>query len=405
MSNNVFSHKKEQPRGSQRNPSVNFLSNKFQEVFDRPAEVYSFAPGRINVLGEHVDYHQGVVLPAAIDASVYIAISAREDAKINIHSLDFSESHHTELGEINTSEKDWPNYVLGVIDQIQKRGNAIRGFDLCLKGEVPLGAGLSSSAAVECAVAVALNDLFDLNIDRKELAGLCQLAEHTFVGVKCGIMDQFASLMGKENHVVKLDCRSLEFKLLPSKFDNHSFLLLNTNVSHSLASSAYNERRAESEEGLNKIKIKYPYVESLRDVEMDMLENAIPKDDRIVYNRCQYVLQENQRVEEAAIALINSDLVRLGELMYDAHEGLSEKYEVSCAELDFLVKLSKDYPQVLGARMMGGGFGGCTLNLVENNFVKDFSRVAGDHYKKKFGIELTPIIVHIGDGADVINIG
>src|SRR5690606_11666560 len=301
------------------------------------------SPGRINIIGEHTDYNEGFVLPTAIDKAIYVGVGKRNDAVIRLYAEDFEEYFEVALADIRPVDKGWPNYVLGVVNQLVLRGEAVGGFDMYIDGDVPLGAGLSSSAALECAAGFALNVLFDLKIDRVDIAKIGQLAEHTYAGVKCGIMDQFASVMSKAGHVVKLDCRDLSFSYKPLALGDSAILLLNTNVKHSLASSAYNDRRAACEAGVKLVQQHNAAANSLRDVTVEMLDNWVKPIDTDIYTKCRFVVEENERLARACKALEEGDLDELGEQMFQAHEGLSKAYEVSCAELDFLVDYVKQF--------------------------------------------------------------
>ena len=344
--------------------NVEEFKKAFEDLYHtKPMVVKS--PGRINIIGEHTDYNEGFVMPAAIDKAVYVAVSKRDDDEIHLFAKDYEEAHTVKLNELQVSEKGWPNYILGVADQLLKRGYTLSGFNLYIDGDVPLGAGLSSSAAVECATAYALDQLFGLAIAKLDLAFIAQKAEHVFAGVSCGIMDQFASVFGKKDHAILLDCRSMEYQYVPLQLDGYQLLLLNTNVKHSLADSAYNERRAQCEQGVAWVKQQYPQVNSLRDVTLEMLNECVEQKDADVYEKCRFVVTENLRLIQAAAYLKDGNLEALGQLMFETHQGLSESYKVSCKELDFLVNEVKDSGIVLGARMMGGGFGGCTLNIVK----------------------------------------
>src|SRR5690606_13512087 len=344
------------------------IEEKYTAIFEQAPAYVVRSPGRINIIGEHTDYNEGFVLPTAIDKAIYVGIGKRDDHIIRLYAEDFKEYFELALADVHPVDKGWPNYVLGVVHQLQLRGANLKGFDMYIDGDVPLGAGLSSSAALECAVGFALNVLFDLEIGRVDIAKIGQLAEHTYAGVKCGIMDQFASVMSKAGHVVKLDCRDLSFSYKPLELDDYAILLLNTNVKHSLASSAYNDRRASCEEGVRLVQQKFPEVKSLRDVTLEMLEAHVRPVDMEVYTKCRFVVEENERLHQACDALEHGDLETVGRQMFSAHEGLSKEYEVSCPELDFLVDYVKSFPEVIGARMMGGGFGGCTINLVKKSF-------------------------------------
>ncbi len=377
------------------------ITRKFQEEYHTEARIFR-SPGRVNILGEHTDYNEGFVLPAAIDKAIYIAISKREDKLINLYAEDFQDRFQSSLDDIKPGEKQWPNYILGVVNQLQQRGHKLGGFNLVIDGDVPLGAGLSSSAAVECATAFALNSLFDLSVSKMDMVKIAQKAEHTFAGVMCGIMDQFASMFGKKDHVVKLDCRSLEYEYLPFDLQNARIVLLNTNVKHNLASSEYNTRRQESEAGIALIRQHHPEVNSLRDVTMEMLDNYVKEQNPLVYRRCKYVVEENARLIGACEDLRKGDLISLGKKMFITHKGLSEDYEVSCRESDFLVEFVKDNPAVLGARMMGGGFGGCTINLVKEEAIGELIEKASKAYKENTGLELTAYIARIEDGSGEI---
>jgi galactokinase len=361
------------------------------------------SPGRVNIIGEHTDYNNGFVLPAAIDKAIYVAVSPRNDEQIKLYSGEFDKSFDASLTELKPTKEGWPNYILGVADQLMKRGYAIKGFNLAIDGDVPIGSGLSSSAAVECATAFALDEIFKLGISKKDLAFIGQKAEHTFAGVMCGIMDQFASVFGKKDHVIKLDCQSLDYEYVPLKLEGYKILLLNTNVKHSLASSEYNTRRAQCEQGVAWIKEHHPEVNSLRDADMEMLHKYVEPKDALIYKRCKYVVEEKERLLTGCEDLKKGDLKSLGRKMFQTHDGLSKEYEVSCKELDFLVDAVRNNPDIVGARMMGGGFGGCTINIVKEEAIDPLVKSIGESYEKNMGKELTAYIAQVEDGTSLIS--
>lgn len=368
----------------------------FDKYAEQPAVFRS--PGRVNILGEHTDYNEGFVLPAAIDKNIYIAITKRADTLINLYAADFDESFTTDIKEVRPSSSQWPNYILGVVDQLQKQGFALSGFNAVVDGDVPIGAGLSSSAAVECATVYALNDIFDLGLHRLEMVPLAQKAEHVFAGVNCGIMDQFASMFGKKDHLIKLDCRSLAYEYVPLKMDGYKIVLLNTNVKHNLAASEYNTRRQQCEKGVTLIAAQHRSIKSLRDVNMDMLNEHVALIDPLVYQRCKYVVQENERLLGACDDLKSGNIKALGAKMYQTHMGLKNDYDVSCKELDFLVEYVKAIPAVAGARMMGGGFGGCTINLVQEEAIEKLVQDISVAYSKAMQLPLTAYTASIENG-------
>lgn len=381
--------------------NVSAVAATFREAFGtEPLLVRS--PGRVNIIGEHTDYNEGFVLPAAIDKAIYVAIGKRDDDTIKLFSREFGQSHTTTLSDVHPT-RGWANYILGVVDQLQKRGHQLGGFNLVFDGDVPIGAGLSSSAAVECAATFAISELFGLNIDRREITDIAQKAEHTYAGVRVGIMDMFASVFGKKNHVIKLDCRSMDYEYVPLNMEGVKIVLLNTNVSHSLASSEYNTRRQECEQGVAWIKEHHPEVNSLRDATIDMLEQFVAPKSAVVNKRCRYVVEEIQRLQQGCEDLRNGHLEDLGKKMFATHDGLSKQYEVSCKELDFLVDHVRNNPAVLGARMMGGGFGGCTINLVKEAAISDLIASATKAYKDGMGMDLTAYIAQVEDGTSVIS--
>jgi galactokinase len=372
---------------------------KFIEIY-HVEPVLARSPGRINIIGEHTDYNEGYVLPAAIDKAVYVALSAREDDKIEMHSIEFNDFKTADVRELKPVPGSWTNYILGVVDQLNKRGSKVKGFNLVIDGEVPFGAGLSSSAAVECATASALNHVFKLAVPKDELIFIAQKAEHEFAGVMCGIMDQFASVFGKKDHVMKLDCRSMEYEYVPFDMKDYKILLLNTNVKHSLASTEYNTRRQQCEEGVAMVKQYENQVKSLRDVTIAMLDKYVT--EPLIYRRCKYVVEENERLIEGCEDLRRGDLSALGQKMFGSHEGLSRMYEVSCRELDFLVDAVRNNAAVAGARMMGGGFGGCTINLVKEQAIEKLVNDVSSEYQKAMNLELTSYVVSIEDGSSLM---
>lgn len=378
------------------------VEHRYKTLFGTEPSHIVRSPGRINIIGEHTDYNEGFVLPTAIDKAIYVAVGRREDNQVRLYAEDFRAYFDVAIDDIQPVDLGWPNYILGVVHQLRLRGAQLGGFNLYVDGDVPLGAGLSSSAALECAAGYALNVLFDLQLGRVDIAKIGQLAEHTYAGVNCGIMDQFASVMSKAGHVVKLDCRDLSFSYKPLALGDYAILLLNTNVKHSLASSAYNDRRAACEAGVKLVQQHNAAVNSLRDVTVEMLDNWVKPIDTDIYTKCRFVVEENERLDRACKALEEGDLDELGEQMFQAHEGLSKAYEVSCAELDFLVDYVKQFPEVLGARMMGGGFGGCTINLVKTSFQDLLIERITPVYKEKFGLELTAIKVIPSDGTALL---
>lgn len=375
---------------------------KFKELFAQEAVIVR-SPGRINLIGEHTDYNLGFVLPAAINKAIYLGIQKREDQLIKIHSLDFNDDFEGEINAIKSSDKLWPDYLLGVVEQIQKNHEIQQGFNIVFGGDIPPGAGLSSSAALECAMAYGLNHIFNLSYEKMDLVKLAQAAENEFVGVKCGIMDQFASTFGKKNQLMRLDCRSLDYAYVPFQADDIQIVLFDTRVKHSLASSAYNERREECEQGVKWIQEIHPEVKSLRDANEEMLLKHVKPKNQKIYERCNFIVSEIQRLQNACNDLENNDLQSFGKRMFETHYGLKDLYEVSCDELDLLVDLVKDNPNVLGARMMGGGFGGCTINLVKKEAVEDLVAQVSATYLAKTGSEMLNYIVKIEDGTSIIN--
>ena len=361
------------------------------------------SPGRVNIIGEHTDYNDGFVLPAAIDKAACIAVSLRNDDEIHLWAQDFDERFSITLQDLKpVTDSSWPNYILGAVAQFSKKGIRVKGFNALLVSDVPIGAGLSSSAAIECATVFALNELLGAGIEKLEMIKMAQKSEHEFAGVQCGIMDQFASMMGRKDHVIKLDCRSLEYEYVPFKLEDTKILLLNTNVKHALASSEYSTRRQECEQGVAWIKKFEPAVNSLRDANRSMLDKYVLQKNKIVYKRCLYVVEEIERLLTGCEDLRAGDLASLGKKMFATHEGLSKQYEVSCKELDLLVDFVKNNSNVFGARMMGGGFGGCTINLVKEEAIESLVSTIKPAYQSATGLPLTFYVASIEDGTEIL---
>ena len=375
------------------------IRNKFQELFNTTGSVYA-SPGRINLIGEHTDYNGGFVFPGAIDKGMIAEIKPNGTDKVRAFSIDLNDYAEFGLREEDAPKASWARYIFGVCREIIKRGGTIQGFDTTFAGDVPLGAGMSSSAALESTYAFALNDLFQLGIDKFELAKIGQATEHNYCGVNCGIMDQFASVFGKAGHLIRLDCRSLEYKYYP--FDpeaaGYKLVLLDSVVKHELASSAYNKRRQSCEHVVEAIRRRHPEVEYLRDATMEMLGEVKGEVSAEDYMRAEYVIEEIQRVLDVCEALEKGDYETVGQKMYGTHYGMSKLYEVSCEELDFLNDIAKECG-VTGSRVMGGGFGGCTINLVKNELYDAFVKKAFADYTAKFGREPKLYDVVISDGA------
>jgi galactokinase len=377
------------------------IATIFQEKFNAVPTIIR-SPGRINIIGEHTDYNEGFVLPAAIDKAIYLAINRRIDDEIHLYADDFKESFVGSTNQVHKTEILWANYILGVVHELQKAGKIIAGFNAVVTSDLPIGAGISSSAALECATAYALNHIFNLQIEKIDLVKHAQKAEHNFAGVMCGIMDQFASMMGKKDHCVKLDCKTLDYEYVPLKLDGFSIVLLNTNVKHSLASSAYNTRRQECEQAVAWVQAHEPYINSLRDVTTEMLDKYVLPKDALIDKRSRFVVKEIARLQTACKDLQNGNLFSLGKKMFETHDGLSKDYEVSCKELDFLVDAVRDNENVLGARMMGGGFGGCTINIVRQGTEINLIDELQLKYKTSMGLSLNSYIVQIENGTSFL---
>lgn len=365
-------------------------------------EIIIESPGRINLIGEHTDYNNGFVLPTAIDKKIQLEFGINHTENFcRIYSKSFKKGFEFQLDRKFDEARGWQSYILGVVRQLLDHGMELQGFDCIIESDLPTGAGVSSSAALECGIAKGLNQLLDLGLKDIEIVKLCQQAENEFVGSNCGIMDQYASVMSRKDHIILLDCRSLEAEFISADFKDCKLLLLNTNVVHNLADSEYNTRREECEHAVEIMKKEKTDIQSLRDVDLDALENFREKLGEKTFRRCKYVIEENKRVLQAASALRSGELEKFGKLMYASHKGLQHEYEVSCKELDFLVEHSEEKDFIYGARMMGGGFGGCTLNLIEQDkidrYIEEVSRV----YREKFSIELDAIIVSPAAGTQI----
>ncbi len=373
--------------------------NQKSFITDFQEDIIVFSPGRINLIGEHTDYNNGFVLPTAIDKKITFRLKKNNSKTIcNIYSARYDSYLQINLNHINKSDIEWENYLLGVLFELVSKTDQIKGFDCIIESDLPSGSGISSSAALECGLACGLNALFKLELSKETLIIASRDAEHNFVGTKCGIMDQFASVMSKKDHVLLLDCQSLIPEWIPFELGDYKILLLNTNVTHNLAESEYNTRRKECEQGIHIIQKKYPHIRSLRDVSISMLSEFKNNLSPIVFKRCQYIIYENKRVLDAAVALKTGNLDVFGKLMYSAHEGQQNEYEISCPELDFLVDFSKKDERVIGSRMMGGGFGGCTINIIHKSAIKNYIYKVSKAYEKAFKIKLDAFEVKPSEG-------
>lgn len=368
----------------------------FIEKFKAEPKLF-YSPGRINLIGEHVDYNDGFVMPAAIDKGIFFAVTLNDSEKINCYSIDFDESISIPLSEIKKME-GWKNYILGVVNEFQKLKLPLKGFNCAFGGNIPIGGGMSSSAALEGGISYSLNELCNFKLSRKELALLGQRAEHNFPGVMCGIMDQYANMMSKEKSVLLLDCKNITHKEIPLQIEGYEIILINTKVHHSLASSEYNQRRKECEKGME-ILHRELNIQSFRDI--DDPAQLLPFKEEMgdkVYRRCLFVVEEILRTKKAASLLKQNDISAFGELMFQTHKGLKNLYEVSCKELDFLVDEAKENKDVIGSRLMGGGFGGCTINIIKHEGVESFLVKTLSSYKKEFGIDAENYKVKVVNG-------
>ncbi len=376
------------------------IEKKFVEVFgENPILVKS--PGRVNLIGEHTDYNEGFVLPAAVDKAMYFAFSPRDDKKIELHAIDLDDSYQGEVSVLNRSPKGWPNYILGVVQQLVDNKNDINGFNCVFGGDIPIAAGMSSSAALEGGVIYGLSHMFDLKIDKIDMVKMAQKAENKFVGVQCGIMDQFINIFGEPGKVLKLDCRSLDYEYYPFERDDIKIVLCDTQVKRELATSEYNIRRQQCETGVSLLQRYYPQISSLRDVSQDMLSEHRNEFDPIVLKRCEYVVNENERVLNACANLELGDFDAFGQAMFSSHDGLKNDYQVSSWELDVLVEAASRIKGVHGSRMMGAGFGGCTINLVQEDYIEHFAKNIEPVFKDLLKVEPQVYVTQIEGGTSL----
>jgi galactokinase len=376
-------------------------TNFFQKTFNSDADTVILSPGRINIIGEHIDYNDGYVLPAAIDKIICFAFEKNNSNMAKIYAKDLNESVEIDISkEALLSEVVWTNYLRGVLFQLRLKGYEIGGFNCAFSSNIPTGSGLSSSAALECGFLFGINEMFNLRLKSIDIALMGQSAEH-WVGINCGIMDQFSSVMGLENKVIKIDCRTLEYTYHDANFVDYSLILFDSNVKHSLFTSEYNNRRIECNEGLSIIKENYPEIESFRDCGVEHLMNLKSKMSGTVFKRSLYVIKEIKRVIQACEALDKGDIKTVGKLMFETHDGLSADYEVSCEELDYLVDLAKAEEDVIGSRLMGGGFGGCAITLVKKGTEAVIKEKFTKLYFEKFNIDLKIYDVQVSNGTSL----
>ncbi|KRD11270.1 galactokinase [Flavobacterium sp. Root901] len=374
----------------------------FEKSFGSKPEKVVLSPGRINIIGEHIDYNDGYVLPAAIDKVICFAFEKSNSKKSKIIAIDLNEEFEIDLTEeVKLSDIVWTNYIRGVIKQLQDNGFSFEGFNCVFSSNIPVGSGLSSSAALECGMIFGIKQLFDLKIEKVDIALLGQKAEH-WVGINCGIMDQFSSVHGLENKVIKLDCNTLDFEYHNADFKEYSLVLFDSNVKHSLFTSEYNTRRIECEQGLSIIKNNFPEVKSFRDCSEEQLLSIQDKMSETVFKRVYFVVKEINRVIKACEALDKGDIELLGQLLFETHYGLSQEYEVSCAELDMLVDTAKADNAIIGSRVMGGGFGGCTINLIKKGHENEVKSKFSNLYLDTFGIQLKFYDVKISNGTTLL---
>ena len=381
------------------------LIDSFKEKFGEAPELIIRAPGRVNLIGEHTDYNDGFVMPIAIDRDITVASKRRSDQVARIYSLDFDSVVEFHLLDIKyDDENKWSNYPRGVAKVLQENEHSLCGLDAVITGNIPQGAGLSSSAAIEVAMGMTFERLGGLTIDPAEMSLLCQKAENQFVGVKCGIMDQFISRMGKKDHALLLDCRSLDFELIPLYLDTVKIIVCNTGVKRGLVDSEYNARREECERGVKILEKFLPGIKALRDVDLDDIHKYSSHIQEVTEKRCKYVVMENDRVMESVQAIAEKDLIKFGVLMNQSHIGLRDEYEVSCPELDAMVEIAWDIDGVIGSRMTGAGFGGCTVSLVIEDAVDELVSRINEEYPKRTGLAPEIYVFSPEDGAGVLGI-
>jgi galactokinase len=380
------------------NQLIEKTKQAFQKHFGNEPEKVILSPGRINIIGEHIDYNDGFVLPAAIDKIICFAFEKSKTKESRIIALDIDEEFTADFSkEQSLDDKVWTNYIRGVVNQLHLNGFDFEGMNCVFSSNIPSGSGLSSSAALECGFIKGVKELYEIDIQLVDIALMGQKAEH-WVGINCGVMDQFASVLGLENKVIKIDCKTLEYEYHKADFGDYSLVLLDSNVKHSLVSSAYNKRREDCEMGIATVKKKFPEVKSFRDCTENHLLAVKDELGEEVFVRCHYVIKEIARVTKACIALDNGNIEELGKLLFETHEGLSKEYEVSCEELDFLVDFAKKETAIIGSRMMGGGFGGCTINLIKKGYEEGIKKNIKQLYYDKFQIELKNYDVKISNG-------
>lgn len=378
------------------------LVKHFAEIYRGHSRIFR-APGRVNLIGEHTDYNDGFVMPAAVGFSTYVAIAARPDRKLVFRSDEFPGTFEFDLDRLPEKRTgSWCDYIVGVAVSLAQRGHSLAGANLLVHGEVPIGAGLSSSAAIEVASALALSSTANIQLSLTEVAQLCRKAENSFVGARVGIMDQFVSCMGKAGHACLLDCRSLAYKLVPIP-PGIRLVVCNTMVKHDLATGAYNKRREECEEGVRLLAKYDPAIRALRDVTQGFLDQHAKDLPATIWKRCAHVVRENRRTQDAASALERGDLESVGELMRESHRSLRDLYEVSCHELDVMVEAAEALPGFCGGRMTGGGFGGCTVNLVREENAADFAAQTAERYRRTTGIRPQVYLCSAEDGAQALN--